>query len=502
MTDWRWKLNIAEIISADNGHVKIPMSRLKGARVQWVNPRAPEEDPACAALGENAAYERHLLEACAFTITDPDGGTPDAFGIADCYGGAGIGSNGGSGRAVYINGYHVKGVGRTPLVGVDTDVSHASGGAYLEECVRESIFSEIVHQEFPHGSIPTLAIIDTGREVIWETDHGPKRERMCLLVRPMFLRPAHIERAVRYKSGNEYGGATDAARVRATALAIERQVGGAASMNALLSTCLVRWAQQIAYSYVSRLSHGGVTSSNVSIDGRLVDFGAMTSVPTFGRYWVSSAVHPTGLQYKDILATVAGIASSMAFILGDAARAQEWRTSVFPLIAEAYFRQVHECFLRIAGLSDSELETLRGCEDFSKICQAIQSMMIGELSHQYTVFGGLPAHPETSINVSRLVELLAWARSVCNTPRGGDSVDGGEDVGAGSSELDTSMIADALAPRAGLERETIKKICYDRLDGRGLSGDDLCVATASLIQEVVSSESRVRQPANHGSSRS
>lgn len=502
MTDWRSKFDIAEIISPENGHVKIPMSRLEDARVLWINPRAQSEDPDYSALGDYAKYERHLLEKCAFTITDSDVGVSDTFGIADCYGGAGIGSNGGSGRAVYINGYHVKGVGRTPLVGIDNDVSHASGGAYLEECVRESIFAEIVHLEFPHGSVPTLAIIDTGREVIWETDHGPKRERMCLLVRPMFLRPAHIERAVRYKSGNEYGGAADAARVRATALAIERQVGGAASMDDLLSTCLERWAQQIAYSYVSRLSHGGVTSSNVAIDGRLVDFGAMTAVPTFGRYWVSSAVHPTGLQHKDILISVTGISSSMAFILGDVARAKKWRAGVFPLVAESYFRQVHEGFLGIAGLSGSELKDLRGCEGYSKIREAVHAMMIGELSHQYTVFGGMPNNPETSINVRRLVELLTWARSVCKEPGGGGAVAGGDNVVTGSNELDTSSIADALAPRAGLERDAIKKICYDHLDGRGLSGDDLCVATASLIQEVVLSESRVRQPANSWSCRS
>lgn len=481
MTAWRSKLDIAEVISSETGHVKIPMSRLEAARVLWVNPRARSEDPDYHALGDHARYERHLLEACAFTIADARAGTPDTFGVADCYGGAGIGTNGGSGRAAYINGYHVKGIGRTPLVGLDTDISHASGGAYLEECVRESIFAEIVQLEFPHGSVPTLAIIDTGREAIWETAQGPKRERMCLLVRPMFLRPAHIERAVRYRSGNEFGGAADAARVRATALAIERQVGGAASMDELLNTCLVRWAQQIAYSYVSRLSHGGVTSSNVAIDGRLVDFGAMTSVPTFGRYWVSSAVHPTGLQYKDILSTATGISSSMAFILEDVARARRWRAEVYPLVAAAYFREVHESFLRIAGLSGAELEALRGREGYSDICAAVQSMMIEELSHQHTVFGGMPSRPETSINVSRLVGLRTWARSVCQEP-GGAVADG-----------DTSSIADALAPRTGLERDVIKAICYDRLDGQGLSGDALRAATASLIQEVVSSEGRASQ---------
>src|SRR5262249_34828127 len=156
-----------------------------------------------------------------------------------------------------------------------------------------------------------------------------------------------------------------------------------------------------------------------------------------------------------------------------------------------YFRQVHEGFLGIAGLSGSELKNLRNCEDYSKIREAVHEMMIGELSHQYTVFGGMPNRPETSINVRRLGELLTWARSVCKEPGGGGTVASGDDVVTGSNELDTSSIADVLAPRAGLERDVIKKICYDRLDGRGLSGDDLCVAIASLIQEVVLSESRV-----------
>jgi hypothetical protein len=157
---------------------------------------------------------------------------------------------------------------------------------------------------------------------------------------------------------------------------------------------------------------------------------------------------------------------------------------------------VHEGFLGIAGLTDSELQDLRGREEYSGICKAVQEMMIGELSHQYTVFGGMPSNPETSINVGRLVELRTWARSVCKEPGRGGAVAGGDKAVASPDELDTSSIADALAPRPGLERDAIKKICYDRLDGRGLSGDDLCAATASLIQEVVLSESRVRRPAN------
>jgi hypothetical protein len=192
----------------------------------------------------------------------------------------------------------------------------------------------------------------------------------------------------------------------------------------------------------------------------------------------------------------------MAFILGDVARAQEWRARAFPLVEKSYFLHVYEGFLGIAGLSDSELKDLRGREEYAEIRKAVHAMMTVELAHQYTMFGGMPEHTETSIDARRLGELLTWARSVCKEPGGEGTAAGGDRPVTGSNELDTSSITDALAPRAGLERDAIKKICYDRLDGQGLSGDELCVATASLIQEVVLSESRVRPTASRWSCRS
>ena len=134
-------------------------------------------------------------------------------GYADRYGGSGIGLNGGSGRAAVVNGYLVKGVGRTPLVSSLTDESHASGGAYLEESIRETIFAEIVRAEFPCSAIPVLAIIDTGLIQIFEESAGPKMERRTLLIRPSFIRPAHFERATAYFSGNPKEGQQDTLRV-------------------------------------------------------------------------------------------------------------------------------------------------------------------------------------------------------------------------------------------------------------------------------------------------
>lgn len=272
---------IAGLLTADLGHVPVPLRRLAQPQVLWLNERAIREDPAFASLGRDPwTYSQHLLHRCAFILTECDESTADAIGYADRYGGAGIGHNGGSGRNVCVNGYLVKGVGRTPLVSARTPESHASGGAYLEECVRETVFSEIVAAEFPHGGVPTLAIIDTGLMQVWQTAEGPKPERRTLLVRPPFLRPAHFERAITFLSGRQLEGAADHGRLlamfRGAAAALGRD-----GLRGMFEALWVRWAHQLAYAFVHRLPHGSNTSSNIALDGRLVDFGAMTAVPSW-----------------------------------------------------------------------------------------------------------------------------------------------------------------------------------------------------------------------------
>lgn len=121
-----------KVLDPVSGHLALPLTRLQGAALLWLNAEDAEADPAWVRLnGDRAAYAEHLLAACAYKVS-ADGETPDRMGVADRYGG-GIGSNGGSGRAAIIGPYCVKGIGRTPLIGRDVDVGHASGGAYLED---------------------------------------------------------------------------------------------------------------------------------------------------------------------------------------------------------------------------------------------------------------------------------------------------------------------------------------------------------------------------------
>jgi hypothetical protein len=281
---------MADLISAANGHLALPAQRCGSASLLWVNPRARQIDPeAFDRFGDMYHYGRHLLDKCAYLIAS-NGHVDDEF-VVDRYGGSGIGHNGGSGRAGFINGYNVKGIGRTPLVSALTPQSHASGGAYLEECVRETIFSEIAALRLPHSAVPTLAIIDTGEIQDWKTTWMPTMERRTLLVRPAFLRPAHFERATGFISQNAREGGLDETRVeRMFQQLLTRLTPG--DVMQVYHALWTRWTEQLAWGFVNRLPHVSNTTSNISLDGRLVDFGAMTAVPSWAR--IASSYHREG----------------------------------------------------------------------------------------------------------------------------------------------------------------------------------------------------------------
>jgi hypothetical protein len=226
------------------------------------------------------------ISASAQTAVDSPGSPGTAAsngsltGVADRYGGAGIGRNGGSGRNALVEGFLVKGIGRTPLVSASTPLSHASGGAYLEECVREAIFAEIVGHDFPYGAVPVLGILDTGLVQEWPEGIEPGIEPRTLLIRPPFARPAHFERALGFDSGLPFEGERDHQRVKAVFAAAVSAVGKDGLLHHI-DQFWTKWAHQLAYGFVHRLSHGNNTSSNISLDGYLADFGAASSVPTW-----------------------------------------------------------------------------------------------------------------------------------------------------------------------------------------------------------------------------
>jgi hypothetical protein len=364
----------ADFFSVPNSHVPVTMFKLTKPRVLWINPLISKLDKNYQKFSNPFEYETFLLETCAFTTLDGLDSeckskidiNSTTVGLADRYGGIGIGRNGGSGRNVKIGNYTVKGCGRTPLVGVDTDFGHASGGAYHEECVRETIYAEVVKQIFPFGAIPVLAIIDTGLNQSWPAPIHPSRERRVLLIRPLMLRPAHFERAVLFDAPREFEGVIDNARVISTFKTLNSKFT-LEKINEKIKGYLEAWASQVSFAIANRLSHGNNTTSNICVNGALLDFGAMSSVPSWARFNVSK--NPDSAN--EILGGIrAGIKSLSYFFWRHHFQSDELLNVERRLLAtfNAKFENTFyfDCLLSI-GLNIGEIDSLIKCGALSQV---------------------------------------------------------------------------------------------------------------------------------------
>jgi hypothetical protein len=478
------------LFSESTGHVPVRITALARPRLLWLNRRVMHRDPHFAMAADEPAYVQALLHRCAHVLAGTgaapvDEGRPGEA-IADRYGGTGIGRNGGSGRAVYLDGYHIKGIGRTPLVSRLTDTAHASGGAYLEECVREAVMSELVDAEFPYGAVPVLAVIETGQLEVWQTDAGPKPERRCLLVRPAFLRPAHFTRAVEFMGPRPTEGALDAKRVALTTRAAVEHFG-ASGFPQVWQRFWLRWAEQLAYGFIHRLNHGGNTESNIALDARLLDFGAMTALPSWARAQLMQGGAPAG---ADLLFLVQAL-QAVTPLLGrhaDASMADPHRLQAMAAqIADRYRLALSREVLRVAGLSRAQACTLLKCEQSGRVLAAINRLVGHFLREQFSVFDGMP-EPRIAWDLDRLwdpvppphlAELRATlAASLATLPTEALTPAQRQQVIAARNRLRSRT-------RSGLFRDRIKADLYAALDGR-YEGDLLTEAhVAHVIDEQV-----------------
>lgn len=384
--------------------IPVRLRRLPNARVLWLNERVMADDSRFIGVGGTAeAYAAHILDCCGFTLAEEDShvsNDDETIGFADRYGGAGIGRNGGSGRAAVVNGYHVKGIGRTPLLSVITDEGHGSGVALLEECVRETIFSEIVAAEFPGGSIPTLAIIETGHVHVVKGDDGLKQHRCCLLVRPSFVRPAHFERAPKFISKNPKEGSLDSERVRGFFEAATNLLG----QDELVSVYWnfwQRWAEQLAYAYVHRLSHGGNNTSNLCLDGCLLDFGAMAAMPSWARVTSMTGGPPSGSELAYLSQAMQLQQPFLGRYLDPRFATQLDCSAVFGVAAQRYTAALWLQALRLVGLTRLQATKLLNTDGVSVLTAALNRLFSHYQREQLTIFDGTPS-PRISWDIEKV----------------------------------------------------------------------------------------------------
>lgn len=316
-TDELARLTAATVDPLDWGHalcVVFKAHRLAAAQVTWINRRwFLEHGIDVTTQATRARTEAWLLRRFAYVVPRPED-SDAAFAsdsvefLADRYGATGLVPNGGSGRAGIRDGFQVKGIGVTPLVGVDADWLHSHGCVWLEEAIREAMFAELLAAESPAGAIPTIAILDTGLRM----DHqGEAGERRALVVRPFVLRLAHLQRAPSFRplNGDLDAQPADATRTRD---AVRAYRATADCLKAVMPTELFhRLGKQVAFSHLHRISHGGFFSSNLTLRGEFIDFGAATALPDWGHYQSS----PTSPRFGDEERNIVQIAQSLAFYL-------------------------------------------------------------------------------------------------------------------------------------------------------------------------------------------
>lgn len=278
--------------------VRFPVRRIAEARVLWLNRRWFLERGLNILRPETReVVETELLETYAVHAIPPGEAVSVDSGWleADRYGGTGGALHGGSGRCGLRGAYNAKGIGKTPLVPKTVDAGHSSGYLSLKEAVREAIAAEICQAELPWGAIPILAIIDTGFTHRQEAD--AEEERCAIVVRPNFVRPAHLERSIFFGDAGAPSSQQfiDACRVRETVRALGRQPGIYPSVRETFT----RLASQLGTARARRLWQGRFLSSNLSIDGAFIDFGAFRTVPSW-RKCVGLAGECFGAEVKQL----------------------------------------------------------------------------------------------------------------------------------------------------------------------------------------------------------
>lgn len=338
--------------------------RLADAQIIWVNHRWFFE-MGIDSYGEVgfAAVCDWLIDELGFAVPqaeDPNGLFRDEEKVflADRYGGEGVVRNGGSARCGICGLFSIKGIGKTPLASPDSDFFHSHGGMAIEEAIREAIQAEVAAAEFPFGAVPVVAIIRSGQLTYWRTPDGVLPEPRALMVRPAFVRPAHFLRPIFFRPTWSGDHLRDVGRVKK---AIQAAMSEGSPREALgmhsfsLREFAERIAEQIAFGWIHRLSHGAYVLSNMTTNGELADFGAFSALPTWGAAVSVKGFAPFGGgrdQFKNMLADLVWSLKKY----GAQEQAEAVPADLYEVSDSAFQRRAQTEMCRVFGIRDGSIE--------------------------------------------------------------------------------------------------------------------------------------------------
>lgn len=299
------------------------------------------------------------------------------------YGGSGLGGNGGGARTANISGAQVKGIGANILVGEGVPPHHGYGGLDIYSAVVEIILTHLLNRITPCGAINNKGLILIDRHA---GSYDGKECWAVLLVREIPLRPGHFLHAGYFKPKSSAGWIykSEESRIRTIYRDIDKAVGST-NFVIYLGKFLAAAANQFAFARMNRLLHGGLSESNMSMDGKWLDVPLAGFVPAGSNWSQQSDVYFEAYEALEFI-------RQCTYNYTKYTRKQ---LNPQPLY-KYYIEQLDECkrlhCTFLLGMDSIQMEAIFDHEEISKLCKSFEDIIISRKTEAIKSYAQLDDH--------------------------------------------------------------------------------------------------------------
>lgn len=358
--------------------VEFECARIRDTSTVWIN--AATADDLSGIVG-GAAPERDFAQYFSYIARDNT-----CFGeaaldrndrrtyLAERYGGRGVGTNGGGGRVGNYGKFQVKGVGPN-LLASTTSTWHSYGSLNLVDAATEAIYSTVLGRILPLGCAKVYGVIhtsDSGALQIrrWgEKDASTAPMSGALLVRECTLRPAHFMHAELFAEPQSPKLMRESARIRAVHRQLKSRFENNNNFVQFIGKFVLSAARQFAFARAARIAHGGVTVSNICLDGRWIDL-------TEARFLTGGKNYTNQGTFYDEPQVISEVVTQLTYIFG---KSNVSLFNVEPILRYCQ-KTFDNCFayyaLSILGLPLEGLEAIADSEDGKTFVKAYSTVVM------------------------------------------------------------------------------------------------------------------------------
>ncbi len=359
------EIKLAEILS--NSHIPLSLSKMKNSTALWVNSKFLESAPqkerrkVFCDLFSYAIKDSPLLKGIEFDRLDI------ALAYCERYGGSGTGGNGGGARVANIGNYQLKGVGPNCLVDFKSPEHHSYGGLDIFCAANEVIHTYLINKIMPVGATEIHGILKVGQNT---GIYGAAPCCGVILVRERSIRPAHLLHAREFQPKKNFllSYKSEEYRIKHLYKQINRSIGGKEFIK-FIARYLFSCSNQFAFSKMARILNGGVTESNMCLNGKWIDVPLVGFTPG-GKNWSQQSdfyyehIYPISFLFE----CFHNYYKYTGVKLNPNPLMDYYNTSF------EKFKIDHCCFL--LGLNNKQIRTLGENENLNKICKIIESFIV------------------------------------------------------------------------------------------------------------------------------